>query len=126
MRPTSPVETVSPECDPEALDGPARAVEHARADDLELPLEILGHRSLLFKQFTQFASHREGPALAVLRFSWIEPHFAGAEIDLAPLERQDLAVDPPAGDIADHWLADAVGSRRVTTDTSVGVTIASA
>ena len=33
----------------EALDGPARAVKHARADDLELPLEILGDRFLLLK-----------------------------------------------------------------------------
>jgi hypothetical protein len=69
---------------------------------LSLPLEILGHRSLLFRQFTQFVSHRKGPALAVLRFPWIEPHFAGAEIDLAPLERQDLAVDPPAGDVGER------------------------
>src|SRR5262249_5334667 len=87
-----------PECNPEALDRPARAVEHTRADDLELPLEILGDRSLLFKHLTQLARHRERASLAVLGLSWIEPHCARAEIDLAPLERQDLAVDPPAGD----------------------------
>jgi hypothetical protein len=51
---------------PEAPDGPARTVEHTRADDLELPLEILGDRSLLFKYFTQLAHHREPPSFAVL------------------------------------------------------------
>jgi hypothetical protein len=74
-------------------------VEHTRADDLELPLEILRDRSLLFKHFTQLARHRERASLAVLGLSWIEPHFAGSEVDLAPLERKDLAVDPPAGDV---------------------------
>src|SRR5262249_24280531 len=87
-----------PECNPEALDRPARAVEHTRADDLELPLAILGDRSLLFKHLTQLARHRERAPLAVLGLPWIEPHCARAEIALAPLERQDLAVDPPAGD----------------------------
>jgi len=74
-------------------------VEHTRADDLELPLEILRDRSLLFKHFTQLARHRERASLAVLGLSWIEPHFAGSEVDLAPLERKDLAFDPPAGDV---------------------------
>jgi hypothetical protein len=91
--------TRRPERDPEALDGPARAVEHVRADDLELPLEIFGGRSLPFKHFTQLARHREGPSLAVLRLSRIEPHFVAAKVDLPPLQRQDLAVDPPTGDV---------------------------
>ena len=88
-----------PECNPEALDGLARAVEHARADDLELPLEILGDRSLLFKQFAQLTRHRERAPLPVLRLSRIEPDFPGTEIHLAPLERQYLAIDPPAGGV---------------------------
>jgi hypothetical protein len=53
-------------------------------------LEILGYRSLPINQFAQLARHRERAALAVLGLPWIEPHFARAEIDLAPLERQDL------------------------------------
>jgi hypothetical protein len=71
----------------------------AQADDLELPLKILGDRSLLFKHFTQLVRHRERAPLPILRFSRIEPDFPGAEIDLSPLERQNLAVDPPAGDV---------------------------
>ena len=39
---TSSFHTGRSESDPEALDGPARTVEHTRADDLELPLVILG------------------------------------------------------------------------------------
>jgi hypothetical protein len=50
--------TGRPECDAEALDRPARAVEDARANDLQLPLEILGDRSLLFKQFILTAASR--------------------------------------------------------------------
>jgi hypothetical protein len=84
------------EGDPEAFNGSARTVEHTRADHLQLPLEILGDRSLLFKHFTQLTRHRERPSLAVLGLSGIEPDFAGAEVDLPPLKGQNLAVNPPA------------------------------
>jgi hypothetical protein len=40
----SSLHTGRSECDPEALDGPTRTVEHTRADDLELPLKILDDR----------------------------------------------------------------------------------
>ena len=81
------------ECDPEALDGPARTVEHARADDFELPLQILGDRSLLFKHVTQLAGHRERASLSIFGLARVEPDLASAEVHLTPLERQDLAVD---------------------------------
>jgi len=74
------------ERDPEALDGSARSVEHPWADNLELPLEIRGDRSLLFKHFTQVARHWEGAALPVLGLPGIEPDFAGTEVDLPPLQ----------------------------------------
>ena len=77
-------------------------MEDARTDDLQLSLKILGDRSLLFKQFAQLARHRERASLAVLRRARIEPDFAGGEIDLSPLERQHLAVDPPAGDVRER------------------------
>ena len=48
---TSSFRTGRPKRYAEALDGPARAVKHARADDLELPLEILGDRFLLFSRY---------------------------------------------------------------------------
>jgi hypothetical protein len=73
--------------DPEALDRPARTMEHARADDLELSLKILGDSSLLFKHPTQLARHREGPSFSILRRPGIKSDFARAEIDLSPLER---------------------------------------
>ena len=57
-------------------------MEHARADGLELPLEILGDRSLLFKHFAQLARHWERAALSVLRLSGIEPDLARTEIHL--------------------------------------------
>ena len=100
--------TGRPERDPEALDGPARTVEHARTDDLELPLEILSHRSLSIKQFTQLTRHRECATLTVLGLPRIEPHLTGTEISLAPLERQHLAVDAPTGDVSERrcaWMA---------------------
>ena len=87
------------ECGPEALDGPARTVDHTRADNLEPPLKILGNGSLLFKRFTQLSRHRERASLSVLGSPRIEPDFTSAEVHLAPLERQELAVDPPAGDV---------------------------
>jgi hypothetical protein len=74
-------------------------VEHGRTDDLELPLEILGYRSLPIKQFAQLTRHREPAAVAVLGLARIEPHLAGTEIHLAPLERQHLAIDSPTGDV---------------------------
>ena len=87
------------ERDPEALDGLARTVEHTRAHDLELSLKILGDRSLLFKHLAQLTRHRERSSLAVLGLSRIEPDFPGAEIDLTPLEWQNLAVNPPACEV---------------------------
>lgn len=104
---TSRFHTGRSEGDPEALDGSARTVEHTRADHLQLPLEILGDRLLLFKQFAQRARNRECAALSVLGLAWIEPDFAGAEVDLPPLDGQNLAVNPPAGK---------VGERRRRTD----------
>jgi hypothetical protein len=64
---TSSAGTGRSERDPKALDGPARAVEHMRADDLELPLKILRDRSLLFKHCAQLARHRERASLSILR-----------------------------------------------------------
>src|SRR5262249_18783406 len=97
----SSLHTGRSECDPEALDGPARTVEHARTDDLELPGQILGDRSLLLKDFAQLTRHRQRAALPVLRLPRIEPHFPGIEVHLAPLERQDLVVDPPASQVGE-------------------------
>jgi len=74
----------------EALDRPARAVEHTRTDDLELPLKILGDRSLLFKHFAQLARHRECASLSVLRLARIEGDLTSVEVDLTPLERTGL------------------------------------
>jgi hypothetical protein len=85
--------------DPEALDWPPRSMKDARTDDLEPPLQILSDRSLLIKQFAQIARHRERASLSILRLPWIEPDFAAPEIDLSPLEWQDLAVDPPPRDV---------------------------
>jgi hypothetical protein len=83
-----------PKGDPEALDWLSRSMKDARTDDLAPTLQFLGNRSLVIKQFAQITGHRESPPLAVLRLARIESDFAGAEVDLSPLERQDLAVDP--------------------------------
>lgn len=94
--------TRRPERHTKALDGSSRTVEDARTDDLELPLKILGDCALLFKHFAQLARHRERAPLAVLGFSRVEPDLPGAEIDLAPFERQHLAIDPPPSDVRER------------------------
>ena len=88
-----------PECNPKAFDRLARSVEHARTDDTEPSLFILGDHPLPTKKFAQFHRHRERTPFAVLRLARIESDFPSGEIDLSPLERQNLAVDPPASDV---------------------------
>ena len=75
-----------PECGPEASDWSARSMEHARANDLEPPLQILGDHPLLIKEFAQLPRHRKRSSLAVLRLARIESDFTGGEVDLSPLE----------------------------------------
>jgi hypothetical protein len=55
-------------------------VKYTRSDDLELPLEILGDRFLLFKHFAQIAGHRERAPLSVLRLAGVESDLARAEV----------------------------------------------
>jgi hypothetical protein len=62
-------------------------MEHTRADDIELPLEILGDRSLLIKQFAQLSRDRERSSLAVLGLARVEPDLTRAKVHLTPLER---------------------------------------
>jgi hypothetical protein len=42
---------------------------------------------------------RKRPAVAVLRRAWIEPDAPSVPIDLSPLDRKNLVLDPPAGEV---------------------------
>jgi len=70
---TSSFHTRRSEGDPKAFDGAARTVEYPRADHLPLTLEILSHRSLLFKQFAEVSRHWERSTLPILSLPLIEP-----------------------------------------------------
>jgi hypothetical protein len=99
----------SPKGDPEALDRLPCSMKDVRRDDLAPSLQSLRDRSLVIKQFAQVTRHREGPSLSVFRLARIESDFAGAEIDLSPLDRQDLTVNSPPRDVREvcdgtHWL----------------------
>lgn len=80
---------------------------------LQTPCEGL----LRLKQRAQLGRHLEHAALPVLRRTGVEPNLAGGEVDLAPLQRQDLTRDPPTRDIGepDHRLdrRGKVGKERV-------------
>ena len=53
-------------------------------------------RVLRLKERTQIVRHWEDSSFAVLRGASVEANFARVEIDLSPLQRQDLACDAPA------------------------------
>jgi len=71
--------------------------EHVLDDHLLLPLNLVSQRPLPLQELVQFRGEVEHPSLTVLRGPRVEPDLADAEIHLPPLERQHLAVDPPAG-----------------------------
>ena len=68
-------------------------------DHLLLPLNLVSSGTLLLQELMQLRREVEHAPLAILRRAWIEPDLSDAKIDLPPLERQHLAVDPPPGDV---------------------------
>src|SRR6185436_9396117 len=56
--------------------------------DLPFLLEALVLGVTRFEESAKIVSHREHPALAVLRGLGIQPDLAGLEVDLTPFERE--------------------------------------
>jgi len=79
--------------------------EDALNDHLLLPLHAIRGLRLVREQFLELRRQVEDAAFQILRCSGIQPNFASLEIDLSPLQRQDLTVDTPARDKGEghHW-----------------------
>ena len=58
--------------------------------------------ALRLQERPQLVGQLEHAALAVLRRARVQPHLAAFEVDVAPLERQHLARDAPAGDVRER------------------------
>src|SRR5688500_15451482 len=63
--------------------------------DVAGELEPLGFRVTRLQKRPKIVGHWEDAAVSVLRRLWVQPHFAGVEIDLSPFERQDLRRNAP-------------------------------
>jgi hypothetical protein len=68
------------------------------------------------QQRAQIVGDRKRSACPVLRRLRVKSDLARLEVDLSPLKRQDLARDPPTGDVRerDDWLE---RRRQVSEDT---------
>lgn len=78
------------------------AVEHVGDDPSELLLHGVGRCALGLEHRAQFGGEGESPGLIVLRGAGLEPHRAGREVDLSPLELQHLTRHTPAGEIGER------------------------
>src|SRR5437899_11436620 len=85
----------------ERFDGRPSAMKHPRDDASCSALQTRRIGSLRFKNGPQLVSKGKLPSFAVLRLARLEPYDASVEIDLMPLQRQDLARQPPASDIGE-------------------------
>jgi hypothetical protein len=56
-------------------------------------------RILSLQQRPKIIGDRKHPTFAILRAPGVQPDFPGLQIDVAPLQRQNFAVDPPARDV---------------------------
>ena len=56
----------------------------------------------VLEELLQLRRQVEDAPLAVLRRAGVEPDLADLEVDLPPLQRQHLAVDPPPGDVRER------------------------
>ncbi len=88
-------------CDPEALDTASVSVEDPRAEDLTRAFQVVGGSLLAHQDVTQLIGERKRSTLSVLRRAGVESNFAGIEVNLPPLESQQLALDAPAGDVCE-------------------------
>ena len=86
------------------LNWAAGTVEHPRHNNARLALKDGSCCPLLLEQIPQLWQGGEGErtSIAVLRRAGIESNDAGAQINLMPLQRQDLAVDAPTGEVAER------------------------
>jgi len=75
-------------------------VEEDVLDDHALPtLNPISRLALGLEQVLQFGRQIEDATFEVLRRAGIQSHLTRFQVDLAPLQRQDLAVDAPPGDV---------------------------
>ena len=77
--------------------------KHMLDDHVLLTLDSVGRLPLIRQQLLQLRSQVENTTFHVLRRSRIQSNLAGLQIDLPPLQWQDLAVDPPAGNVREGY-----------------------
>jgi hypothetical protein len=90
------------ECGPNSSHRLASPVEDPRDNLALLPLETLRDGSLLFKQLAKVCRHWERAAFTILGGAWVKADLAGDEVNLPPLERQDLTLGAPTRDATEQ------------------------
>src|SRR5262245_2126376 len=80
---------------------PRRPKENPGANAAFVTLALLGRFPLFPEAPRQFWEHGKGKgsSVSVLRAARFEPHHAGAEVDLIPLQGEDFRNCPPASQI---------------------------
>lgn len=101
-----------------SLPGPAEFLDRfpvpmtCQGTDDAPPLQPGGAFLLCLQDGAELFGEKEGPAFVILRGAWIRADRAGLEIHAAPLERLNLAADPPARDVGAKVIRPWISSGR--------------